>query len=247
MKKLLGLLLAISLLAGSLYWQRDTPWMRKLLALANPQSAPLTLPHQHDLTDARGREIAAEILGFNREELAFRRRDNGAEFVISLSSLSPEDREFFSQRPPQEEATIARVRSDSVASGQVSHASWFQDIEMAKREAGKTGRPILLAFVQSEGPGAQLDRDILRAEAFRAWANQTVVLCLYHNETRDTGLQTASRDEARDLAKRHGIGMGKPGLVFLTADGKPLTKALKYQGESLEIMLEKLRRGVSGG
>ena len=254
MKALAWIGIILTIVAGVSYSQWNAPWFDDLMVRFGFREAKVELPIVRTLTDVQGRSIEAEIIGWSGEEIAFSKSPDNSEFVVSVGLLSAEDRAFFEKIEPQREEEISRIQFDSSSAPNISpgrHATWHRDIQMAKRDAETVGIPLCLVILRSDGNiSEELDRFVIRSSNFREWANSHVVLCLYYNDPGKgfvrKGLDSSLQTEAKDLAKRYGVGNRTPAFVILNPDATMRGKATGYGGETTSVVIGRLEKILSG-
>lgn len=176
--------------------------------LSEQSGAPkTTYPLRRTITDIRGRQINATILGKAGIEIAISKGNDGKKFVIALEQLSRADQDYFaSLRDGGNFSSIKRkLEQEAHLEGRI--ARWHMDITTAEREATKLNLPMLLAVViNSNEESAALEKKLGFSSEFRNWAAKNVVLCMlkldspYSNKT-----SSFSAVEDRNHAAKYGI------------------------------------------
>ena len=120
----------------------------------------------------------------------------------------------------------------------VPELKWFTSLSEAQAEAQQSGKPILADFTGSDWCPwcVKLRKEVFETRQFKIWAAKSVVL-LEVDFPRKKPQDAATKKANSDLAAKYKIE-GFPTVLFLTADGKVLGKAV--------IRGEALRRGRRG-
>lgn len=223
-------------------------WKDKIFAVRLKERVPpaIRLPVRRTLTNQEGKSFSGTILNSDGEKIHVARDGDEQQFVVDVSTLSDADRDFVAEIRTDGSATLATIESqlDNRNATNGRTAVWHRDIANAKREARATGLPIVLIFQWSQGEVSnEFDRTITRSKAFREWANENAVLCLYYNnparQGTNTGLNGIGSAEGRELADRYGVS-GSPGTVILDSHGNRIGRLNGYRPQSPEAFISKI-------
>jgi len=113
---------------------------------------------------------------------------------------------------------------EKAESGKESDVEWMTDFEAARKQAEKTGNPILVNFSGSDWCGwcIRLDKEVLSQPAFKEYAGENLVLFLA-DFPRLTEQPEDLKQQNRELASRYGV-RGFPTILLVDADGKKLAQ-----------------------
>jgi len=123
-------------------------------------------------------------------------------------------------------------QSAPVASAaEAAHPAWHTSYASAIAQAEQTGRPVLTVFTGSDWcPHCKtLEKNVLDSNAFRAWAQQNVVLLMI--DLPEHGITEAVRGERSKVCIKYGV-RNFPAVLLLGPDGAKLAEKRGYQGQS---------------
>ncbi|MFU8781487.1 MAG: thioredoxin family protein, partial [Kiritimatiellia bacterium] len=117
---------------------------------------------------------------------------------------------------------------------------WLTDFEQAQAQAKETGRPILVNFSGSDWCGwcIRLDNEVLKEEAFKAYAKDNLVLFVA-DFPRRTKLPEKLAKQNETLAQRYSI-QGFPTVLLLDAKGDVIGRT-GYRAGGPEAYIAHLR------
>ena len=123
-------------------------------------------------------------------------------------------------------------QSAPVASAaEAAHQAWHTSYASAIAQAEQTGRPVLTVFTGSDWcPHCKtLEKNVLDSGAFRAWAQQNVVLLMI--DLPEHGITETVRVERSKVCIKYGV-RNFPAVLLLGPDGAKLAEKRGYQGQS---------------
>lgn len=126
--------------------------------------------------------------------------------------------------------------------GKTAKSGWFEDLDEAKAEAKKSGRPIFALFTGSDWCGfcILLEKEVLSGKAFQSFARDNLVLFKadYPNK-RKVPPKIKSQNDA--LRGRLGGAGGVPRVYLITADEKLLgTKGGYHPGQGAKEYIRQI-------
>lgn len=122
---------------------------------------------------------------------------------------------------------------------------WTQDYSAALAEAKETGKPVLLNFSGSDWCKwcVKLDKEVFSKEAFKAYAEDNLVLVLVDTPARKK-LKPAVAKQNDELKKKFAI-RGFPTVLLVDGEGKVIAQT-GYQYGGAEKYVEHLKELVKG-
>ncbi len=132
--------------------------------------------------------------------------------------------------------------------------NWYSSYRSAKREAMRTGKPVLIWFTKSGSPGSPrckvLNRTLFATKEFSDWANENLIrLKIDANGgsnvrgTTEKGRVVVDRKAAERLKKKYRI-LGYPSLIVLEPDGGVYLRDRGYQKDDKKALFGKLKDAV---
>ena len=120
------------------------------------------------------------------------------------------------------------------AVGSTTPDGWYDDFDTARKEAVKTGRPILLLLTGSDWCPycVKLKKNALDKRDFKSFAGKRLVLVFADFPGR-TKLPDGLRLQNEELSKKYGV-RGFPTTIILSPDGKELGRIVGYAPDYLK-------------
>lgn len=132
---------------------------------------------------------------------------------------------------------LALFISGSVLAG---GEGWLTDLAAAQKLAAEKNRPILVDFSGSDWCGwcIKLDKEVFSQEAFKAYADENLVLLLLDFPRRKE-LPAEQRQQNNMLMKQYGVE-GFPTVLLLDKDAKEIART-GYQAGGPEAYIKHLK------
>lgn len=204
-------------------------------------------PFKRKIVDSNGRELDAEVLGKQEGKIAFLRLPDRKKFVLPLEKLSDGDQRFFVAIPDGK--TMAPVVEES-GGPEPRHpagrkAEWVEDFEEAKEQARERKLPMYVLFTGSSWcpPCKMLEKNVLRTDKFRAYADENLVLVMF-DFPKGGGIR--GKKERDTMKEKFGVA-AFPAYFVTDSEGKVLGGGQGFGGESPEAYIGKLAGFVEIG
>lgn len=123
--------------------------------------------------------------------------------------------------------------------------TWLTDFESAKKESGKTGKPILIEFTGSDWciPCIRLEKQVFKKEPFISFAQQKLIL-LYCDLPFRKKISKEQKAHNEALAKQYKAEV-YPVILLVDSAGKSLLRMDGYRGAPGETIVEEIRRAMA--
>ena len=136
------------------------------------------------------------------------------------------------------------VSCAALVSANAADAQWHTNLEQAQAQARQENKLVFLEFTGSDWcpPCKKLGSEVLRSDAFEAYADQNLVLVeldFPHQKP-----QSEEQKEANKALAREYNVQGFPTVIVLKPDGKELHREIGYGGQSATEYVAELKKAV---
>jgi hypothetical protein len=205
-------------------------------------------PIEKNIVDVENRQLMVSIEGKSSTKVAFRRKSDQKLFVLPIEKLDATSRAFVEKLPnssdfspfeKEEKAALKRAKM------QGRTAVWHRSYPNALREAAQYDIPVVVAFLDSQDSQNQsFSTKVLESKAFRDWANENVVLCLFYKTPENVGLNGIGSQEGHKMATTLGIST-TPGVAIVNSKGDVINKPKVDRSMSPEALIQRLTASIS--
>jgi len=124
-------------------------------------------------------------------------------------------------------------------------AGWKTDFEKASAKAKAEGKYILIDFSGSDWCGwcVKLDKEVFSKKAFRAYADENLVLMLADFPRNKSNQSEAVQKQNKALAEKFGV-QGFPTVYILDPNGTPIDKT-GYQDGGPEAYVAYIKKAIA--
>ncbi|MDF1810720.1 MAG: hypothetical protein P1V20_00840 [Verrucomicrobiales bacterium] len=177
----------------------------------NPATTPYKkyfFPFDRTITNSRNQTINAQITAKGKGHIAFKKIGEPREFVVPISSLSPEDIAFYSDLDDggRYDDVVERIAIQKRLSGR--SARWHSFLGAAKDESKTLGIPTVVLVLIYDHELSDTIRKLFFNEEFKKWADNNVCLCLLQVDDPKSN-KTSSSNSHGNLKDAHRLGISR--------------------------------------